>query len=156
MFILYMPGISHRPESTLLGPHPWIAPCKIGLKRRLATARFGTTKAKTRRAKPRTAKPRKTKAVNRRLKNRFQKVLDAMSRKPSLKFPAGCNGRAEVDAAYRFLDNEHVTFLSILKPHAEASLERIREQTVVLIPQDTTELDLTRPHEVMVGERPAQ
>ena len=33
-------------------------------------------------------------------------------------------------------------------------IERIREQTVVLIPQDTTELDLTRPHEVMVGAGP--
>jgi hypothetical protein len=129
------------------------------IEKEIATARFGTTKAKTRAAKPRaakprTAKPRKTQAVNRRLKNRFQKVLDAMSHKPSWKFPAGCNGRAEVDAAYRFLDNEHVTFLTILKPHAEASLERIREQAVVLIPQDTTELDLTRPHEVMVGSGP--
>lgn len=124
------------------------------IEKEIATARFGTTKAKTRAAKPRTAKPRKTKAVNRRLTRRFQTVLDAMSRKPSLKFPAGCNGRAEVDAAYRFLDNEHVTFLSILRPHAEASLERIREQTVVLIPQDTTELDLTRPREVMVGAGP--
>ena len=77
-----------------------------------------------------------------------------MSHKPSLKFPAGCNGRAEVKAAYRFLDNEHVTFQSILKPHHDATLERIREQPVVLIPQDTTELDLTRPHEIMVGAGP--
>ncbi len=124
------------------------------IEKELATAHFGTTKAAT--AKTRRAKPRKSKAGNQRLKNRFKKVLDAMSRKPSLKFPAGCNGRAEVDAAYRFLDNEHVTFQSILGPHADATLERIREQTVVLIPQDTTELDLTRPREVMDGVRTAQ
>ena len=85
---------------------------------------------------------------------RFKKVLESMSQKPSLKFPAGCNGRAEVKAAYRFLDNEHVTFASILAPHHDATIERIREQPVVLIPQDTTELDLTRPHEVMVGAGP--
>ena len=77
-----------------------------------------------------------------------------MSRKASLKFPAGCEGPAEVKAAYRFLDNEHVTFLSILSPHRDATIERIREQPVVLIPQDTTELDLTRPHEIMVGAGP--
>jgi hypothetical protein len=77
-----------------------------------------------------------------------------MSRKPSLKFPAGCNGPAEVKAAYRFLDNEHITFMSILGPHRNATVERIREQTVVLIPQDTTELDLTRPREIMDGAGP--
>ena len=57
-------------------------------------------------------------------------------------------------AAYRFVDNEHVTASSVLAPHHDATIERIREQTVVLIPQDTTELDVTRPHEVMVGSGP--
>ena len=81
-------------------------------------------------------------------------VLDAMSQKPSLKFPAACGGRAEVEGAYRFLDNEHVTFSTVLGPHHDASLGRIREQPVVLIPQDTTELDVTRPHETMDGSGP--
>ena len=53
-------------------------------------------------------------------------VLDAMSQKPSLKFPAACRGRAEVEGAYRFLHNEHVTFSAILGPHSEATIERIR------------------------------
>jgi hypothetical protein len=125
--------------------------------RETATAKFGTMKAdtaKAREAKPRKIKARRTKARNVKLRKRFHKVLDSMSRKPSLKFPAGCNGRAEVKAAYRFLDNEHVTFTSILGPHHDATIERIREQTVVLIPQDTTELDLTRPHEIMMGVGP--
>jgi hypothetical protein len=116
-----------------------------------ATATFGTAKAARVKGK---AKYRNSKSGNVRLKRRLKKVLDAMSHKPSLKFPAGCNGRAEVKAAYRFVDNEHVTFHSILKPHHDATLERIREQTVVLIPQDTTELDLTRPSEIMVGAGP--
>jgi hypothetical protein len=115
-----------------------------------ATATFGTRtpgKATAGQAKTRTAK-----AGNLKLKKRLRKVLDAMSRKPSLKFPAGCNGRAETSAAYRFLDNEHVTFPAILAPHRDATIERIRQQPTVLIPQDTTELDLTRPREVMAGE----
>ncbi len=96
----------------------------------------------------------KTKAINVRLKNRLKILLGSMSRKPSLKFPAGCNGRAEMDAAYGFLDHEHVTFSSISAPHRGATIERIREQPVVLIPQDTTELDVTRPDEVMLGSGP--
>jgi Transposase Tn5 dimerisation domain/Transposase DNA-binding len=126
----------------------------------LATARFGTVRTppetgKPTARKPKTRKPRGRKSKgNVKLQERFKKVLDSMSRKPSLKFPAGCNGTAEVKAAYRFLDNEHVTFASILGPHHEASLRRIGAQPVVLIPQDTTELDLTRPHEVMAGAGP--
>ncbi len=89
-----------------------------------------------------------------RLDRRFQTVLDTMSQKPSLKFPAGCNGRAEVAGAYRFLDNDKVEKDQIFAPHFSATLERIRAQKVVLIPQDTTELDLTRPHEIMVGAGP--
>jgi hypothetical protein len=116
-----------------------------------ATATFGTVKAAKLKGK---AKYRNSKSGNVRLKHRFKKVLNTMSQKPSLKFPAGCDSRAEVKAAYRFVDNEHVTFQSILNPHHDATIERIREQTVVLIPQDTTELDVTRPNEVMVGAGP--
>jgi Transposase Tn5 dimerisation domain/Transposase DNA-binding len=126
------------------------------IEKELGTARFGTvhTQTKSRKPKTRTSRTRKSKAGNVKLQKRFKKVLNTMSQKPSLKFPAGCNGKAEVKAAYLFLDNEHVTFASILAPHHDATLLRIREQPVVLIPQDTTELDLTRPREVMVGAGP--
>jgi Transposase Tn5 dimerisation domain/Transposase DNA-binding len=89
-----------------------------------------------------------------RLDRRFRTVLDTMSQQPSLKFPAGCNGRAEMEAAYRFLDNDKVDKDGVLAPHYGATLERIRAEKVVLIPQDTTELDVTRPHEIMVGAGP--
>src|SRR5262245_43570190 len=116
----------------------------------LATAHFGTVHTKTKARKPKTRKSRSRKSKgNVKLQKRFQKVLNAMSQKPSWKFPAGCNGTAETKAAYRFLDNEHVTFATVLGPHQDATLERIRDQPVVLISQDTTELDLTRPNEVM-------
>jgi Transposase Tn5 dimerisation domain/Transposase DNA-binding len=125
------------------------------IEKELATAHFGTVHTRTRARTPRppAARPRKSKG-HVKLRKRFHRVLDAMSQKPSLKFPAGCNGTAEVKAASRFLDNEHVTFTTILAPHQQATLERIRDQPVVLIPQDTTELDLTRPNEVMAGAGP--
>jgi hypothetical protein len=127
------------------------------IEKETATAKFGTKKAataKARKAKTGKAKPRKSKARNERLRHRFQMLLDSMSQKPSLKFPAGCNGRAEMRAAYRFCDNEHATFVSVLSSHHDATVVRIREQTVVLIPQDTTEHDVTRPNEIMAGAGP--
>ncbi len=89
-----------------------------------------------------------------RLDRRFRIVLDTMSEKPSLKFPAGCNGGKEMEAAYRFLDNDKVEKEKVFAPHLSATLERIRAEKVVLIPQDTTELDVTRPNEIMVGAGP--
>ena len=91
---------------------------------------------------------------DKRLNRRYQIVLNTMTEKPSLKFPAGCNGRAEMEAAYRFLDNDKVYDKQILLPHRDATLERIRAEKVVVIPQDTTELDMTRPREVMTGAGP--
>jgi Transposase DNA-binding len=122
------------------------------IEKETATATFPTRKAD--KAKTPKKKARKSKARNQPLVNRYKEVLNTMSQKPSLKFPAGCNGKAETKAAYRFLDNQHVTFTTVLNPHHEASIERIRERPVVLIPQDTTELDVTRPREVMTGSGP--
>jgi hypothetical protein len=91
---------------------------------------------------------------DKRLDKRFAKVLKRMSQKPSLKFTAACKGRAEIDAAYRFVRNDTVDEHKVLKPHHDATLQRIRTQPVVIIPQDTTELDVTRPHEVMEDAGP--
>jgi hypothetical protein len=125
-----------------------------GIETELATARFGTTNAATARDRTPPKRARRSRAGNVKLRRRFERVLDAMSQKPSLKFPAACKGTAEVKAAYRFLDNEHVTFTAILDPHPQATRARIAAQEVVLIPQGTTELDRTRPHEVMADAGP--
>lgn len=86
-----------------------------------------------------------------RLDRRYALLLDRLSDKPTLSIPAACVGTAEVEAAYRFFDNERVSVDRILKPHSDATLERIRQEPVVIIPQDTTELDLTRRHEKVGG-----
>jgi hypothetical protein len=91
---------------------------------------------------------------DKRLDERFRVVVDRMSQKPSLKFPAACKGRAEIEAAYRFLDNDRVDAAKVLAPHGVATLQRIREQAVVILAQDTTELEVTRKHERMDGAGP--
>lgn len=80
-----------------------------------------------------------------RLDARAVAVLSAMAARPTLSLPAACGGRAEMQAAYRFFDNDKVTFAKTLAPHCQRSRERVAQQPVALLVQDTTETGLTRP-----------
>jgi len=86
-----------------------------------------------------------------RLDARVAMLLSDLGSRPNLSIPAACRGRAEMEAAYRFFDNEKVTFEKVLAPHVTRTRERIAEQKVVLLVQDTTEIDLTRPTQEVVG-----
>jgi hypothetical protein len=89
-----------------------------------------------------------------RLDARFQMVMDDLSRKPSLSIPAACGGWKETFATYRFFENRRVTYQGVLQPHREATLQRIAMYPVVLMIQDTTEANVTRPKERMKGAGP--
>jgi hypothetical protein len=91
---------------------------------------------------------------DKRLNARFKLLMDRMSHKPSLKFPAACRGRAEVEAAYRFVDSPRVTVARLLAPHRQATIGRIAQHRVVILAQDTTENDLSRRRERMAGAGP--
>lgn len=78
---------------------------------------------------------------DKRLNKRLCNVLGALGRKPTESIPAATKGWSEAKAAYRFLDNEAATFEKVLKPHSNATVERIKKEAIVLLPQDTTELD---------------
>ena len=54
-------------------------------------------------------------------------------------------------AAYRFFDNDKVTFEKVIEPHVARTKERMAAQKVVLLVQDTTEIDLTRPEQEVEG-----
>lgn len=91
---------------------------------------------------------------DKRLNKRFAQVLGALADQPTASIPAACNGFAETTAAYRFFDNEKVTFGSVLEPHRQATLERMAAQSVAIVAQDTTEIDLTRPDQQVTGAGP--
>ena len=74
---------------------------------------------------------------------RSQKLIAALAVDPQCSINVACGTWAETQAAYRFFDNKLVTPEEILRPHRDATVGRIREQPVVLIVQDTTELDFT-------------
>ncbi len=89
---------------------------------------------------------------DKRLNNRLTEILSALSAHPQSSIPAAHNGgEAETTAAYRFFDNDRVGFEDILHPHIEASLRRFAEHAVVILVQDTSEIDLTRPEQQVIG-----
>ncbi len=88
---------------------------------------------------------------DKRLNHRLQAVLSQLAERPTASIPAACGGHAEMTAAYRFFDNEKATFDQILAPHGDATQQRISAQPVVVLAQDTTEVDVTRPTQPVVG-----
>jgi hypothetical protein len=87
-----------------------------------------------------------TREVNfgdKRLNKRFGNILNVMASQPNESIPTACKTWSETLAAYRFFDHEDVTKEKILSPHEEATLKRISEEKVVLLTQDTTEIDFS-------------
>ncbi len=91
---------------------------------------------------------------DKRLNARLQRVLDRLVSLPTGSIPGACGGRSETTAAYRFFDNDRVAFADVLQPHIDATLRRIAEQPAVILVQDTTEIDLTRPRQQVTGTGP--
>jgi len=91
---------------------------------------------------------------DKRLNDRLRDILSQFSERPTASIPAASGGFNEMVAAYRFFDNERVTMEDILAPHIDATLLRIAAQKRVILPQDTTEVDLTRPEMEVLGAGP--
>lgn len=91
---------------------------------------------------------------DKRLNDRLSEVLAQLGGHPTASIPAACGGHAEMTAAYRLFANDKVRFDNILSPHIEATRRRMREQSVVILAQDTTEIDLTRPEQPVAGAGP--
>jgi hypothetical protein len=86
-----------------------------------------------------------------RLNRRYELLLDRLSDKPTLSIPAACRGLAETTAAYRFFDSDKTDAAKVLQPHHDATVERIRAHAVVIVAQDTTEIELLRKQERVGG-----
>lgn len=86
-----------------------------------------------------------------RLNRRFGEVLLQLGGHPTASIPAACGGYAETAAAYRWFDNPKVNFHNVLQPHIKATRRRMADQPIVILAQDTTEIDLTRPEQQVEG-----
>lgn len=78
-----------------------------------------------------------------RLNKRFTMMLTKLSTTPSGSIPATFASWGETLAAYRFFDNEQVSVDNILSAHREATINRVKKENVVLMIQDTSEIDYT-------------
>lgn len=68
--------------------------------------------------------------------------------------PDAVRNVAELKATYRLMNTEQVTPLALLAPHREQTIARTSRQQRVLLVQDTTEIDLTRPQRQIEGAGP--
>jgi hypothetical protein len=91
---------------------------------------------------------------DKRLNRRLALVLSQLGERPTASIPAACGGHAEMTAAYRLFENPKVTHAKVLQPHIECTRQRMSKQRVVLLVQDTTEVDVTRPEQQVVGAGP--
>lgn len=89
-----------------------------------------------------------------RLNKRACKIIDILCQKPNISIPAAFTTRADIEPCYRLMSNEKVTPEKIIQPHIEATYKRIENEDYVLIVQDTTETDLTRPQQQVDGAGP--
>jgi hypothetical protein len=80
---------------------------------------------------------------DKRLDQRGRLLLQRLFAHPQASLNAACQGWAETQAAYRFFDNDKVQPQPILDPHQQATRHRMGQRPLVLLVQDTTELDYT-------------
>ena len=83
---------------------------------------------------------------DKRLDKRACNLLTQLSHNPTDSIPVACSGAGETKAAYRFFDNKHVSAKEIQDTHCEATLTRMAQHKVVLIPQDTTVLNFSKQY----------
>jgi hypothetical protein len=87
-----------------------------------------------------------------RLSKRLDKMMTKLGEHPTLSFPAALG--KEIDQGYEFFAHENVTPEKILSTHRLRTIERILQEKVCLLVHDTSEIELTRPHQQVKGAGP--
>jgi hypothetical protein len=78
-----------------------------------------------------------------RLERRLWRIAEDLSRQPEYPINQASEDAAATKAAYRFFDNEKGTAAKIFSTHRERTVQRMRDEPVVLAIQDTTFLNFT-------------
>ncbi len=80
---------------------------------------------------------------DKRLNRRLKFSIDLLSQNPTASVPEACGDWAATKGLYRFWENPSVKAESIINAHSKKTLDRIKEHSLVLTIQDTTDLDFT-------------
>jgi len=75
-----------------------------------------------------------------RLNRRAALLAERLSERPAESFPKALDD-AELEAAYRFFGNEHVTPQAILAPHVRQSARRAANERRIIVAHDTTQFE---------------
>jgi IS4 transposase len=77
---------------------------------------------------------------------RLERIGERLALDPAQSFPGAMASEGQLEALYRFLNNEEVSFANILRPHAVMTAKRCEDHNEVLVLHDTTSMEF-------VGER---
>ena len=75
---------------------------------------------------------------------RLARVAEKLAEAPGASIPLALGTDAEVQGAYRLMNNRRVTFEATLEPHIEVAVESARQAREVLLVHDTTECSYHR------------
>src|SRR5215469_2559409 len=75
--------------------------------------------------------------------DRLVKMATAIAENPSASLPESMRNWADTLAAYRFLDNPDITHEQIMFPHWMNTRQEAMQRARVLLPADTTEINLS-------------
>lgn len=78
---------------------------------------------------------------DKRVDRHAKKIINRLSLQPGVSIPQVFNTWSETKACYEFFHNGKVQADKILSPHKKATIERIKKESVVLLPQDTSALN---------------
>ncbi|HLP86994.1 MAG TPA: IS4 family transposase [Nostocaceae cyanobacterium] len=78
-----------------------------------------------------------------RRKKRFIRIVEDLAAKPSSSVPQACGNIAATKAAYNFWKSPYIQASDIRNGHVASTIERVKEQKIILAIQDTTNIDLT-------------
>lgn len=70
---------------------------------------------------------------------------------PEASFPVAADNDADLEATYRFLNNERVEADEIMRPHVRRSVKRCRAASRVVVAHDTTELNFGKKSRADLG-----
>src|SRR5712692_3421434 len=77
-----------------------------------------------------------------------------LAENPLGSLPAQMHTWKETKALYRLLDEPDVTFAALMQPHLQQSREQATSSSVVLLVQDTTDIDLSHRRKISgVGQK---
>jgi len=88
-----------------------------------------------------------------RLNRRVIKIVETLGLAPGRTIPQAFQSWSSIKACYNFFSNDLISEKKIINPHVEQTIERMKEYPVVLLPNDTSELDYNSKDAIEGRER---